>query len=243
MAKTVGSEGRWSLLMPPGAERPSTTQRQTTLAAQMIERYGVLTREMVASEGVPGGFSAVYPILKAMEEAGRIRRGYFVAGLGAAQFAASGAEDRLRDRQVDDDSDAEDAQHVLVLAATDPANPYGSALRWPATVSGQRPQRVAGARVLLRRGELLGYLGRKGQHLRTFLPRDEPDRAQAIEGLMQCFLRMSELGEVIYLTKVDGGAPSDSAVDEALRETGFVPSAKGYLLRAARQPERSSGRV
>ncbi len=87
-SKTPGSEGRWSLLVSPGTELPSTTEHQTALAAQLVERYGILTREMVGAEGVTGGFSGLYPVLKAMEEAGKIRRGYFVAGLGAAQFAA-----------------------------------------------------------------------------------------------------------------------------------------------------------
>ena len=141
-AKSPGSEGRWSLLVASGTEQPTVTEKQTALAAQMIERYGVLTREMVASEGITGGFSGLYPILKAMEEAGRIRRGYFVAGLGAAQFAAAGAEDRLRDMErpaVPEDEDDE----LLIVAATDPANPYGAALRWPETNSAARPRRVA----------------------------------------------------------------------------------------------------
>jgi ATP-dependent Lhr-like helicase len=204
------------------------------LASQLVERYGVLTREMVTSEGVSGGFSTVYPVLKAMEEAGRIRRGYFVAGLGAAQFAASGAEDQLREPIAKvglDDERREDS--LLILAATDPANPYGSALRWPATDAGTRPQRVAGARVILYRGELLGYLGRKGQHLRTFLPNDELARAEAVENLMRCFTRMSHRGEIVYLKKVNGGTPHDSVVEQALRQTGFAPSTQGYLLRVA----------
>ena len=97
------------------------------MATQLIERYGVLTREAVASEGVTGGFAGLYPILKAMEGAGRVRRGYFVAGQGAAQFAAPGAEDRLREPSSADDQ----ATDIRTLAATDPANPYGSALPWP----------------------------------------------------------------------------------------------------------------
>ena len=233
-AKTPGSEGRWSLLIPPNTESPTSTERQTALATQLIERYGVLTREMVASEGVVGGFSGIYPILKAMEEAGRIRRGYFVAGLGAAQFAAAGAEDRLRDsdRIAEPDPDDDEEDGIMILAATDPANPYGSALRWPETTCGTRPQRVAGARVVQHHGELVGYLGRTGQSLLTFLPPDEPERSNSVEGLMTGLAKLSENGEVIYLTKVDGVAPRDSAVNEALVDAGFVPSMKGYQLRA-----------
>ncbi len=232
-AKTPGSDGRWSLLVAPGTELPTTTERQMALATQLIERYGVLTREMVASEGVVGGFSGIYPILKAMEEAGRIRRGYFVAGLGAAQFAAAGAEDRLRDsdRIAESDPDEND-EDILILAATDPANPYGSALRWPESACGTRPQRIAGARVIQYGGELLGYLGRTGQSLLTFLPPDEPERSNSITNLMAGLLKLSKDGEVIYFVKVDGVAPRDSTINEALVDAGFIPSAKGYQLRA-----------
>jgi hypothetical protein len=96
IARLPGSEGRFSLLPVSGTDGPNATERQTTIASQLIARYGVLTREMVAHEGIPGGFAGLYPVLKAMEESGRLRRGYFVSGLGAAQFAAPGAEDRLR---------------------------------------------------------------------------------------------------------------------------------------------------
>jgi ATP-dependent Lhr-like helicase len=126
-----GSEGRWTLLPPPGRIHvavPTTTERQTAIAAQLIERHGVLTKEMLAREQVAGGFAGLYPVLKAMEEAGRVRRGYFVAGLGAAQFASPGAEDRLRDFRT-----AIDVGQAVVVAATDPANPWGNALAWPAT--------------------------------------------------------------------------------------------------------------
>ncbi len=232
-ARTPGSEGRWSLLLPPGTELPSTTERQTALAAQMIERYGVLTREMVASEGVVGSFSGLYPILKAMEEAGKIRRGYFVAGLGAAQFAAPGAEDRLRDMERPPEAtDEEEEDGLCILAATDPANPYGSAIRWPDTKTGARPHRVAGARILCHRGSLLAYLGRTRDSVLTFLPDTEPERAEAINQLMNCFRKLSDDGEVVYVTKVDGEPPRDSVINETLVATGFVPSSKGFLLRA-----------
>ena len=234
-ARSPGTEGRWSLLVPTGTDRPTSTERQTALARQIVERYGVLTREMVASEGIVGNFSGLYPILKAMEEAGKIRRGYFVAGLGAAQFAAPGAEDRLRDMERPKELHDEE-EDQLILAATDPANPYGAALRWPDSKGG-RPQRVADARVLLSRGQLLGYLGRTGQSLVTFLPECEPDRASAIDGLMACLKKLSGAGEVIYLTKVDGEPPSETPLREALIEAGFAPSAKGYQLRPVRNSD------
>ena len=230
--RAPGSEGRWSLFKIE--DRPSATQRQTALATQLIERYGIVTRETVASEGVVGGFSGLYPVFKAMEESGRIRRGYFVAGLGAAQFASPGADDQLRDT---DKKNRDEGAETLVLAATDPANPYGAALKWPETDSASRPQRVAGARVVLHEGRLIGYLGRTRQILVTFLPGEEPSRIRAADALVRCFQRMSEAGDVVYLTKVDGRSPGDSVVAEQLTEIGFVPSSKGYLLRSNRKED------
>ena len=229
--KPAGSEGRWCMLVPPGTSLPTNTERQAAVASQLIERYGVLTREMVANEGVSGGFSGLYPILKALEEAGRIRRGYFVAGLGAAQFAAPGAEDRLRQFGCLAGADI-DEECAVVLAATDPANPYGAAIRWPDATGTARPQRVAGARVTLDEGRLLAYQNRTGEHLMTFLPQEETARSKAVHALMACFKRMAAAGEVVYLTKVDGDAPSASELSGELVANGFVPSAKGYLLRA-----------
>ena len=121
-----GSEGRWSLILRLGRRVPTETERRAALTRVLLERYGVLTREAVHAEGVIGGFSAVYDVLKAMEETGRIRRGYFVGGLGATQFALPGADDRLRAAR-----DPDEEPQSVVLAATDPAQPYGAALAWP----------------------------------------------------------------------------------------------------------------
>src|SRR5207244_5973724 len=125
------------------------TERLHALALALLERHGVLTREAVTSEGVSGGFSAVYPVLRALEDAGRIRRGYFVDGLGAAQFALAGALDRLRAAREPADVPGGGRSHLL--AAADPANPYGASLPWPRrSESDRRPfQRVAGAYVVL----------------------------------------------------------------------------------------------
>jgi ATP-dependent Lhr-like helicase len=167
-----GSEGRWSLLPgaaralglePPGAPAsaaPAETDRRTALAQVLLERYGVVTREVAAAEGIPGGFSAVYDVLSAMEEAGRARRGWFVADLGAAQFARPACEERLRGLR-----DPPDTPQVVALAATDPANPWGAALPWPA--SDHRPQRPRDPR-----GGRAGRLDRA----RREEPRDVPAR-------------------------------------------------------------------
>jgi ATP-dependent helicase Lhr and Lhr-like helicase len=127
-----GSEGRWSFLPSlTGAGAPGETERRAALARTLLERHGVLTREAAAAEGLAGGFSAVYDVLRAMEEAGQARRGYFVAGLGAAQFAVAGADDRLRACR-----EGAEEPRTLVLSATDPASPWGAAARWPEAVRG-----------------------------------------------------------------------------------------------------------
>ena len=139
--------GRWSLVVPEAAEGAPArvTERLHAQSLALLERHGVVTREAVATEGIEGGFAAVYPILRAMEDAGRIRRGYFVEGLGAAQFARAGALDRLR--AVRDPAEPTATGAVHLLAASDPANPYGAALPWPRRgETDRRPlQRAAGA--------------------------------------------------------------------------------------------------
>src|SRR5207253_8119300 len=137
--------GRWSLVADLAAAEVSPTERLHGLAGALLQRYGVLTREAALADGVPGGFTALYPVLRAMEEAGKIRRGYFVDGLGASQFALPGAVDRLR-------ASREEPARIVALGATDPANPYGSVVAWPARES--RMARAAGAYVVLDAGEL-----------------------------------------------------------------------------------------
>ena len=119
--------GRWSLVAPLLEPTPTPTEAAHAQATQLLERYGVITRETVLAEGVVGGYASVYPVLKVLEERGRCRRGYFVAGLGAAQFALPGAVDRLRNARADQPGDLDDAAPIG-LAATDPAQPYGASL-------------------------------------------------------------------------------------------------------------------
>jgi ATP-dependent Lhr-like helicase len=220
-----GSEGRWTLFTDPAAPMPTVTERQAAISAQLIERYGVLTREMLAREQIVGGFSGVYPVLKAMEESGRIRRGYFVADLGAAQFASPGADDRLRAaRKTSGDNPA-----VLVLAATDPANAYGNVLSWPETSGSSRPQRTSGAKVILCGGKLIGYLSRTQQHLMTFLPDEDPDRRDAIDELVRAVTGLAKPGASLLLTKINGESPSTCDIEEQLRTAGFTRTSRGYL--------------
>jgi len=159
---------------------PSPTQRAAALAEQLLARHGVLTRDAVAGEDVPGGFAALYPVLTALEEAGRIRRGYFVAGLGGSQFADAGALERLRAlRETAAAADEEEAVlPAAVLASTDPANAFGAALPWP-RFEAMTPMRSAGTHVVLVNGRMTAYLSRGQGCLTLALPEDEPDRSAA----------------------------------------------------------------
>lgn len=226
-AEPPGTEGRWSLLRPPGSEGPSRTERALALARSLLDRHGVLTREAVAAEGIPGGFSSLYPVLRSMEEAGKLRRGYFVEGLGAAQFAWPGALDRLRQRR-EDESDPD----PLILAATDPAQPYGAALPWPLR-EGAKPQRAAGAQVILWRGGLLGYLGRAERSLLSFLPPDEPERGHAARRLAEALARRVEVGgrRALFIAEVDGAPPERSELAPHLEAVGFSVGRRGVVRR------------
>lgn len=208
---------------------PSETERRAALVKTLLERYGVVTREAVHAEGIPGGFSAVYDVLKAMEEAGRVRRGYFVAGLGATQFAAPGAEDRLRSLR-----ERPETPHIVVLAATDPANPYGAALPWPER-EGARPGRTAGAFVILKDGELIGYLGRAERTLLSFLPADEPERGHAGEALAKALSDMVDLGRrrSLLIAQVDGESTEKAPLAPYLVKAGFTTTSRGFFKRGA----------
>jgi ATP-dependent Lhr-like helicase len=221
--------GRWSLVAPLLEPRPAPTEAAHALALQLLERYGVLTREAVLAEGVPGGFAAVYPVLKALEERGQVRRGYFVAGLGAAQFALPGAVDRLRARR-DPSSGApggqEDPPAPVVLAATDPAQPYGAALAWPEAVGG-RAARTAGAHVVLVDGELCAHLERGGHRLVTFAAASRHPRwAEGLAALVGGGRLPS-----LELTHVDGEPAAGTPWGSALRAVGFVEGYRGLTLR------------
>jgi ATP-dependent Lhr-like helicase len=192
----------------------------------LLERYGVLTREAALGESIEGGFAGVYPVLKALEERGRVRRGYFVAGLGAAQFALPGAVDRLRSfRTGPEGGDAE--APVVVLAAVDPAQPYGASLRWPDSPG--RPSRSAGAHVVLADGVPVVFLERGGHALTTFAgAADRPDWPGGLVALL-------ERGRYRSLEiRTANGVPvrEDDAVAAALRSAGWVDSYKGLVRRA-----------
>jgi ATP-dependent Lhr-like helicase len=211
----------------------TTTERLHAQALALLERYGVLTREAVASEGIEGGFAGVYPILRALEEAGRIRRGYFVDGLGAAQFALAGALDRLRAVREPADRPAEGSVHLL--AAADPANPYGAALPWPRRdETDRRPlQRAAGAYVVLVDGVAALYLERGGSTLQTLAPADDPAVADAAIRALGALVGTGRARELV-IRKVDGLPVAESPFRDRLLASGFAAGYRGLVLRGAR---------
>ncbi|WP_202879624.1 Lhr family ATP-dependent helicase [Serinicoccus kebangsaanensis] len=226
--------GRWSVL-PPVETDP--TVRALAGAEQLLDRYGVLTRGAVVAEGVPGGFAGVYRVLSGAEEAGRVRRGYVVEGLGAAQFGSAGAIDRLRalDRQR---SDGAGEAEVVLLAATDPANPYGAGVPWPVRedVEGShRPARKAGSMVVLVDGALAVYLERGGRSALTFAPAPEAQPEQVWRGVGQALVTAVRRGTLggITIARIDGvGALSTThPLAGALADAGFHTAPQGLRLR------------
>jgi ATP-dependent Lhr-like helicase len=218
------------------------TERLHSLSVALLDRHGVLTRESVNAEEVAGGFSAVYPVLRAMEESGRIRRGYFVDGLGAAQFALPGAVDRLRSMR-DSTADRAGAPAVYLLAAADPANPYGAALAWPRRgESDRRPlQRAAGAYVALVDGAAALYLERGGHSLQTLPSADDPAVADAALAALRDLVESGRFRELV-LTRIDGEPVATSAWRPRLEEAGFAAGYRGYVLRPVARRVTAGGR-
>jgi ATP-dependent helicase Lhr and Lhr-like helicase len=250
--------GRWSLVPPAD---PDATRRLHALARTLLDRHGILIRGAVAAERVPGGFAAIYPVLRAMEDAGQCRRGYFVEGLGAAQFALPGAVDRMRalaaeagpgetpadpwaragdegagwpaPRFLRNDNHPAPAPSVTVLAAGDPANPFGAALPWPErpgeAPGGHRPGRKAGSLVVLADGELVLYVERGGKTLLSWS--SEPAVLGPAAAALAGAARGGALGR-LTIERADGSAVQDSPLAQALEEAGFRPTPRGLRLRA-----------
>ncbi len=228
--------GRWSLVEQLRRPAASPTEQATARALQLLERYGVLTREMALAEGAVGGFAGVYPVLKELEDRGQVRRGYFVSGLGAAQFALPGAVDRLRserDARAHDPLGAAGANdtEVLVLAATDPAQPYGAALPWPETAG--RASRSIGAYVVLRAGVPLAFLERGARSVALFEHPEGIDLAtdgawvRALAGLVT-----RRQIKRIEVAKIDGEPTAERPdVRDLLLANGFKHGYKGPTLR------------
>src|SRR6056297_1308551 len=223
-------QGRWSLVAPLLRPVPSPTEAAHAQALQLVERHGVVTREAVLAEGIVGGFTNVYGVLKVLEERGQVRRGYFVDGLGAAQFAVPGAVDRLRAARETPDPliRPDDVPDPVVLAATDPAQPYGAALAWPLTPG--RPARNASSVVVLRAGVPLVWFDRRGHHVVTFPSAlEDPSWAGALVGMVR-----DGRARAVEVRKVNGETLAGDVPEgllDLLRSAGFVDGYRGLTFR------------
>jgi ATP-dependent Lhr-like helicase len=209
--------GRWSLTAAIREPAVTETARAHAIAEQLLERHGVVTAEGARAEGVPGGFASVYPVLKAMEEVGTVRRGYVVEGLGGAQFSTPGVVDRLRTHR-------EGGDDVVVLAATDPAQPYGAALAWPESPG--RPSRSAGSLVVLEDGAPVLFVERSGRSLVTFATTDTVRHAAHLTAIVTSGRRRR-----LQIARVDGVEVHDTAWPAHLVRAGFVTEPRGLVLR------------
>jgi ATP-dependent helicase Lhr and Lhr-like helicase len=228
--------GRWSRLPDRDLD---PTRRAAALADLLLERHGVVTRGAVMAEGVTGGFAGVYPVLGALEERGAARRGYFVEGLGAAQFAVPGAVDRLRALAEPAELAKRTGTAAVVLAATDPANPYGAALPWPDRIvdsgdgepgvkAGHRAGRKAGALVVLVGGDLILYVERGGRTLLSFV--DDTEALIAAGQALAASVRSGALGPM-SVERADGDSVHASPLRDALTAAGFRATPRGLRLR------------
>jgi hypothetical protein len=255
------AEGRWALVEPArqlvrrsaeregGRDRGPATEWATAMAQQLLTRHGVITRETVAAESIAGGFSVVYQVLKAMEDAGRVRRGYFVAGLGAAQFAMPAALDLLRSMR-----DAPEESRTVVMAATDPANPYGALAKWPdiadsesttdAPALGRGPTRAAGALVVLVDGRAAAYLRRGERELLLFLPEAEPLRSRVGREVARMLLHLAATREGrrgMLIAEINGAAATAHPAARLFVEEGFAATAMGIQARTDKLRPRGYG--
>jgi ATP-dependent Lhr-like helicase len=248
----------------PAAKPPAShTERAAALAQQLLARYGLVTREVGAAEELPGGFSAVYEVLRTMEETGKIRRGYFVGGVAAMQFALPPVLEMLRGLRA-----RPERPEVVTLLAVDPANPYGALLPWPGNASaapdrddsdgdskrGRRtrgPTRTVGSYVILVDGALGAWVGRGGRQLYTFLPADEPDRGRVAEAVAAAVARLAggdrrATGQL--LAEIDDLPAARHPLADALAAVGFLPTYDGLQYRPPRDGHdgrsiRQSGRA
>lgn len=257
----LSAAGRWSLVAPLLADRPPATARQLASATALLERHGVVTRGAVTSENYPGGFGAVYRVLRAAEEQGRVRRGYFVEGLGGAQFASAAAVEQLRacrdefepppagapssGSSTSDPSPGRPStsdpltggadtglarpkpargSEPIVLAATDPAQPFGAALDWPETTG--RPTRSAGAHVVLADGRPVLFIERSGRSVHTFAETTNVAWVPAVRDAI-------DVGRVrpLELEKIDGQPAGSHPLHDWLLSNGFSQSYRGPSLR------------
>ncbi|HEY4085979.1 MAG TPA: DEAD/DEAH box helicase, partial [Bryobacteraceae bacterium] len=221
-------QGRWSLVSQRIFNRITPAEWSAAMAQQMLTRNGIVMRETAAAEDVRGGYASVYPALKTMEDSGLVRRGMFVAGMGAAQFAASAAVDMLRSLRRPDERP--DAVH---LAASDPANPYGSLLPWSS--ADHSMARASGANVILVNGRLAAFFRRKNPALQVFLPEEEPDTSQIARQLAQKLaavaIRLQSRRSGLLIGTINDQPANEHLLGKFLQEAGFVSTSGGYHMR------------
>jgi ATP-dependent Lhr-like helicase len=226
----ASGQGRWSLVRQRIAAVPTPAEWSAALAQQLLVRNGIVMRETAAAEDVKGGYPSVYPALKTMEESGWIRRGMFVAGLGAAQFATPAAVDLLRSLR--HPMDRAEAVH---LAASDPANPYGSLLPWLEGSTDHGMSRAAGANVVIVEGRLAAYFRRRNPAMRVFLPEEEPERSRVARELAQKLaliaIRHQTKRSGLLIGTINDEPASEHFMARMLEDSGFVPTPAGFQMR------------
>ncbi|MDE3171226.1 MAG: DEAD/DEAH box helicase, partial [Acidobacteriota bacterium] len=237
-------QGRWSLIESRISSFPSVTEWSAHLAQQLLLRHGIVVRETALAEDIPGGYQTMYPALKLMEESGRVRRGMFVAALGASQFAMPAAVELLRSLRLDPA-----APEAIHLAASDPANPYGAMLPWPRQDESPEKSmmaRVRGASVVLIDGRLAAFFRRRNTALRAFLPDADPERgafARALaKKLAEVAARRQSRGSGLLIEMINGAPAREHYLARFLEEAGFADSANGFQMRRI-MPIGSSGIV
>ena len=235
-ARTGGShaaEGRWSLVAQRIPVPATPTEWSAGTAQQLLARNGIVMRETALAENIPGGYPAIYPTLKTMEENGWIRRGMFVAGLGAAQFAHTSAIDMLRSLRAEPER-----PEALHLAASDPANPYGNLLPWPGENHGMA--RAAGASIVLINGQLTAFLRRRNPSIRVILPENEPERTRFARELARTLaavaIRRQTRRTGLLIGEINDAPARDHFLARFLEEAGFVQSPLGLQMRHITEP-------
>jgi ATP-dependent helicase Lhr and Lhr-like helicase len=223
-------QGRWSLTANLFRDPPAHGPRLRAQAELLLERYGIVTRETVLAEGIPGGFSSLYSEFANLETLGTARRGYFVEGLGGAQFALPAAIERLRGLRADEPAGP------LVLAATDPANPFGATLPWPKRDDNRRPARVAGAHVVTLDAKPVLYAERSGKGLITLQDPFQPDGIPApwLTDALQALADHVRRGRVkrLALERFDGDPVVGSPFEPLLIDAGFTQGPRRLTLSA-----------
>jgi ATP-dependent Lhr-like helicase len=228
---------------------PAVTPTEQALgrANALLERYGLVTREVAQAEDLPGGYAAIHKVLKTMEDAGRVRRGYFVEGLSGSQFGFGGAIDRLRACALNDDRIAGPAtpNELVALAALDPANPYGALLPWPECTAGGegKLRRALGAWVVMDRGRLVLYAAQHGRQIFTFPERASADGLAELAMLALTGIAMPGRRGYLVISTIDSLPVSQSPWYEQLRRAGFESDHRGLVAGPSLSPSSMRGSV